>query len=111
MSEYDPTDFEGNERRQQDDKKALKLARDIEKADIKWLMKVRQGRRIVHRLLDRAGVFRSSFSTNALQMAYAEGLRKQGLDLLQMLNAYCPEQFSEMMKEANDKRNPDDASG
>lgn len=75
--------------------------------DLKWVMSNARGRRFVLALLDRAGVFRSSFSTNALQMAFSEGNRNEGLRLLDQLMSHAPDRYSEMLKEnaANDRRN------
>lgn len=47
-----------------------------------WLMSGPRGRRIVWRALERAGVFRTSYSSDALAMAFAEGARNEGLRLL-----------------------------
>ena len=79
----------------------------VEIDDLKWVMSNARGRRFVAGLLDRAGVFRSSFSTNALQMAFSEGNRNEGLRLLDQLMCHAPDRYAEMLKEnaANDRRN------
>ena len=51
------------------------------------------------RLLGDAGVFRSSFNTNALQMAANEGNRVYGLRVLNRVMALAPEKFEHMLKE------------
>jgi type IV secretory pathway TrbL component len=71
-------------------------------------MLTKRGRRIVWRMLDQAGVFRSSFNTNAMTMAFAEGSRNQGLRMLAIIHASCPEQYPTMMKEQTDERTNDD---
>ena len=68
----------------------------------------KRGRRIVWRFLDRAGVFRLSFNTNAMTMAFAEGNRNEGLRILAQIHALCPELYTTMVKETNDYRNADD---
>ncbi len=82
----------------------------IESDDMTWLMGNRRGRRIVWRLLSRAGVFRTSFSTNAMQMAFNEGNRNEGLRLISSLLQNCPERYAEMLQEQkkHDHRNPSD---
>jgi len=52
------------------DKTLLKarLRRETEEADYKWLMSSKQGRRIVWRMLEQSGIYRSSFSTDAAAM-------------------------------------------
>lgn len=112
MSNYDPLDLRGQERERADKELRERLERQNEEADVKWLMSSRRGRRIVWRLLDQAGVFRSSFSTNAMSMAFAEGGRNYGLRMLGMVHELCPEQYPAMMKEqSNDERNNDDGNG
>jgi len=103
MSHSDPTDLRRQERDRADADKRAKLARETEDEDLRWLMKCRQGRRVVWRQLDRAGVFRSVFNTNAMQMAFTEGNRNGGLQLLAQINAVCPEFYQTMVSEANDR--------
>jgi hypothetical protein len=108
---YDPLDLRGQERDRADKELRERLERQNEEADVKWLMSQKRGRRMAWRFLDQAGVFRSSFSTNAMQMAFAEGNRNYGLRLLGLIHATCPEQYPAMMKEhANDGTN-DDGNG
>ncbi|OZI58715.1 Bbp19 family protein [Bordetella genomosp. 1] len=82
----------------------------IESDDLKWLMANRRGRRIVWRLLEQAGVFRSVFSTNAMEMAFKEGNRNGGLQLMSLVLGTCPERYAEMLTEhrTNDDRKPSD---
>jgi hypothetical protein len=53
-------------------------------------------------LLEHAGVWRLSFHTNALQMAFNEGSRNGGLRLLDQLVKHCPELHTQMLKEHSD---------
>jgi hypothetical protein len=76
-----------------------KFEGELEIADLKWLMSNKRGRRFVHRLLERAGVWRLSFNTNALSMAFNEGTRNEGLRLLAQLTEHCLDRYSEMLKE------------
>lgn len=109
MSSFDPLDLRGQEKAQSDAKARDKLTRTDEESDFKWLMGSKRGRRIVWRLLDRAGVFRLSFNTNAMHMAFAEGNRNEGLRILSQVHAHCPELYPVMMKEQiNDNRTADD---
>lgn len=78
---------------------AAKLAMRVEKEDILWLMSGKRGRRVAYRILERAGVFRLSFNTNALQMAFNEGQRNEGLAFLGKLMGYCPGTYAEMLVE------------
>lgn len=95
----DPTDLEGIEADEQ--QRALT---DAEKArqedeDFRWLANTGKGRRILWRLLEDAGVFRTSFNTNALQMAANEGNRNYGLRVLTKLMTLAPDKFELMLKE------------
>lgn len=96
----DPFDLDAQEaaRVLQDD--ATRLKRQIEVDDLKWLMAHKQGRRIVWRLLQSYGVFRSSFRVDALEMAFLEGARNHGLKLLADVHEHCDERYADMMKEA-----------
>lgn len=111
MTSYDPLDLQSQEREKKERDLRLTLDRESEEADIKWLMSNKRGRRIVWRLLDQAGVFRLSFNTNAMTMAFSEGNRNYGLKMLGMIHALCPELYPTMLKEQkDDNRNIDDGS-
>ena len=75
MKEHDPLDLRSQEREKEDRETRDRLERENEEADIKWLMSSKKGRRVMWRLLDQAGVFKLSFNTNAMTMAFAEGNR------------------------------------
>lgn len=105
MSSTDPLDLRGHERAREEAQQRSQLAKASEDDDFKWLMGSKRGRRIVWRLLDRAGVFRLSFNTNAMQMAFAEGNRNEGLRTMQQIHTLCPELYQVMVKEqTNDNR-------
>lgn len=99
MSEYDPTDINSQEDASDSQERERKLSKDTEEADFKWLMGSKRGRRIVWRLLERAGVFRSVFNTNAMAMSFAEGHRNYGLHTLNLIQTLCPELFPALIKE------------
>jgi hypothetical protein len=111
MSSYDPLDVRGQERVKSDKETRERLARENEEADTKWLMGSKRGRRIVWRLLDQSGVFRLSFNTNAMQMAFAEGNRNFGNRILSLIHSHVPELYPTMVKENTDVRNADDGNG
>jgi len=112
VSNYDPLDLRSQERSKADRELRERLVRENEEADIKWLMGNKRGRRIIWRLLDQAGVFRSSFNTNAMTMSFAEGHRNYGLRILALIHSQCPELYPAMMKEQtdNNERTNDDGS-
>lgn len=104
MNSYDPTDLRGQEREKADDAARKRVAQEQEDKDFKWLMASRQGRRIVWRLLEQAGVFRLSFSQNSMQMAFNEGGRNYGNKMLAQVHTLCPELYPVMVREATNGR-------
>ena len=103
MSSFDdPTDVRSQERSKEESDLRQKLATELEAEDIKWLISNKRGRRIVFRALDRAGVFTSSFNTNALTMSFNEGRRNEGLRLLVQVTTLCPDRYNEMLKESKE---------
>ncbi len=106
---YDPTDLGGIDRNKAEEAARKRNTLKAEEDDLKWLMGMKRGRAIVWRLLDQAGVFRLSFNTNAMQMAFNEGGRNYGNKLLAQVNALCPDLYVKMQQEATNDRN--DGSG
>lgn len=100
MSDYDPLDLEGQRAADADRALRERLATEDEIADVKWLMGSKRGRRIVHRLLAKAGVFHSVFHPNFGQMAFEEGKRESARRLLGLVNTHCSDMYSLMMREA-----------
>lgn len=96
---YDAFDIRAQEDARKDAEERAKLNARIEIDDLKWVMQNKRGRRFVRGILERAGVWRLSFHTNALQMAFNEGSRNEGLALLSKLMEHCPEFYSQMLKE------------
>ena len=97
-----PTDITSQEAHRDEQRLRAQLAARTEVEDIKWLMSSKRGRRIVHRILDSAGVYRISFHTNALQMAFNEGNRNQGNALLATVTTHCPDRYIELLNEAKE---------
>jgi hypothetical protein len=82
------------------------LVAQLEVDDLHWLMGDVRGRRFVWRLLKRTGIYQTSFTGEALSMAFKEGGRNVGLGLLDEVMQHCPKRLSEMQTEArtNDRR-------
>lgn len=76
------------------------LAAQTEIDDLLWLMSDKRGRRFVWRQLVGSGIYRTSWSGDALSMAFNEGRRNGGLVLLDEINRHCADRVSEMQKEA-----------
>jgi hypothetical protein len=82
--------------------KALQTSakRTQELNDIKWLMAHKQGRRFVHRLLARAGIYRSSF-TNSSETYFREGERNVGLFVINEVSEASHDNYLTMLQEHN----------
>lgn len=105
--DFNPLDTRAQERSKADREVQARLDQETEAADLRWLMGNKRGRRIVWRLLDQSGVYRLSFNTNSMQMAFAEGNRNFGNRILALIHTHCPELYPTMVREANE-RNHDD---
>lgn len=105
---YDPIDLRGQELDKAEEQARKRIVLEQENKDFKWLMSSRQGRRIVWRLLEQAGVFRISFSQNSMQMAFNEGGRNYGNKTLAQVHTLCPELYPVMVREATNERSNDD---
>lgn len=103
MSEAeDPLDLDAQAKAREKHEEIDRLKRLIEVGDLKWLMAHRQGRRIVRRLLEKYGVYRSVFRVVAAEMAFLEGQRNCGLALIADLLEHTPERYAEMIQETKD---------
>jgi hypothetical protein len=101
MDNKDPFDLHEQEARAQEKKERELLEQQGEESDVKWLMSNKRGRRIVWRLLNQSGVFRLSFNTDSMLMAFAEGNRNFGNRILTLVHSQCPELYPVMVKEQN----------
>ena len=94
----DPTDVKAHDRAASSLELEQNAARKTEIEDVKWLMGHKQGRRFVTRLLDKAGVYRTSFTGNS-ETFFREGQRNLGLFVLSEVMELAPEQHAQMLKE------------
>jgi len=72
-----------------------------EREDWRWMLGDARGRRIVRRLLDTCGVYRTSFTGNS-HTFFNEGQRNVGLVLIDKVHRHAPEQYTVMMQESTD---------
>ena len=73
--------------------------RDRELADLRVVMSTVEGRRFVWRLLEKAGVFRTSFTGNS-ETFFREGMRNIGLMVISDVHESLPDAYVQMMREA-----------
>lgn len=97
--EIDPFDSTDQEAVTAEDAETQRLAREQEINDFRSLMGTKEGRRFIWRLLSKAGVHRTSFSNDALVMAFNEGNRNVGLLLMSEIHELCPARYQQMQKE------------
>lgn len=102
MNEHNPIDIEAQAKDEAAKKQTRNTVRISEDSDFIWLMSNRRGRRIVWRQLSEAGVFHTTFNTNAMQMAFNEGCKNGALKLLADVHRLCPLQYIKMIEEAQD---------
>lgn len=95
---HDPTDLNAHSRNAETQNLEQAVVRRQEVEDLKWLMGHKQGRRFVTRLLDKAGVYRTSFTGNS-ETFFREGQRNLGLFVLMEVMEVAPEQFAKMLEE------------
>jgi hypothetical protein len=87
-----------------ENQKQRDLEKDRDQADFREVMRTEAGRRVIHRLLERAGIYRSSFTGQSNQTIFNEGNRNQGLQLLSDVMAFAPGSYELMMKENRDEQ-------
>lgn len=97
--DVDAFDLEAQDKARQEQNLAIKRRAKEDSDDWKWLMGQKRGRRMVWRMLERAGVFRSSFDPDSLQMAFNEGARNEGLHTVNAIMSNCPEHWTTMSRE------------
>lgn len=90
-----------------DQAKRVQLDAEAERDELLWLMSDKRGRRFMWRLLERAGIYRSSFTGEALSSAMKEGMKQEGLHQMNLVTRHCLPRFIEMQQEArtNERRN------
>lgn len=99
VSTYDPFDLDQLESDDDLRRVASQLESETEEADFVWLMSGPKGRRFVKRLLDRVGVFRTSYRPNTMAMTMAEGAKQPGYWILDQIMSLCPDDYNTMLQE------------
>lgn len=77
-----------------------KLLEERQRDDLIHVMSSQQGRRVIWKLLDAAGVFRVSWTGDNNATNFNEGRRNEGLRLFNDVMAFCPDLYMDMAKEA-----------
>ena len=77
--------------------------RQQELRDIQSVMKFRDGRRFMWRVLEKAGIYDSSFSVDPAILAFKEVQRNIGLMLISDIMKATPDKYQVMAKEAQER--------
>lgn len=96
-----PFDTRATELEQEAAELDAQLAREREINDLKTVMGSVNGRRFMWRLLEKAGIFKSSMTGNS-QTFFLEGQRNIGLFLLAQINEHCLDQYVVMLNESRE---------
>lgn len=97
MSDFDPVDVAAQDAAKAETSAAEALAAARDADSLKWLMADARGRHFMRRLLERSGIFRSSFSQDAGVMSFREGERNVGLSLLAQITEHTPEHLNDVL--------------
>ena len=79
------------------DREKNKFKQDTEDNDLKFLLASDQGRRFIWNMLEKCGVFKSSF-TGSSETFFLEGPRNIGLKLMSDIMRVDPESYLKMIK-------------
>lgn len=104
-TEHNPLDFEGTAQVAQDRAAESESTISQEGADYEWLMGDERGRRIVRAMLAASKVTQPSYipGMDAMQMAFQEGNRNQGLRIQTLILKHCPGLYMMMIEETKPK--------
>jgi hypothetical protein len=97
--------------------KQAKLEEQQRREIVTGIMSVAPGRRWICEMLEHCHIFATSYSDVANRMAFMEGQREIGLNLLGDIMSACPDSYITMMRERNERsttadiRNRKDANG
>lgn len=95
----DPFDIDAANARDTQRSDAQRAERERADNELRFVMADARGRRFVWQLLGDAGIYRSSFATDPLVMAHAEGKRDTGLRLLDRILRVTPGDYLKAQQE------------
>lgn len=97
----DPTDIRAIEAQQHQARERAEKLAEMDGADWQWLMAQKRGRRLVWRLLELTGLYRTSFTGNS-ETFFREGKRHVGLEIISKLTTYASDDYAKMFAESKD---------
>lgn len=96
----DPLDFEAREAAQRAARAREKRLSKQEQQDIRDVMALEAGRRLLYLFLQASGIDESQLRNNPNVMAHAAGWKDAGAWWLARIRDYCPEREGQMRSEA-----------
>lgn len=99
MPQFDPFHREDTTGQRTEEQKRQ---RDQELADVLFVMGDPAGRRFIHRLLARTGLYHSSFDENPHRASFNEGSRNIGLWVTAEIMKIAMPQYTQMIEEQKD---------
>lgn len=103
MSNRDTFDLDQEDLDEAEKKRRKVEARKKELDDIAWLMGDKRGRRIMARMMDRAGIHRTTFRPNS-EMAFLEGMRNLGLEFFADMLETAPDEYIKLLAEQKEAK-------
>ena len=91
--------------------RAQELQRDQSVLDFEAVLRLPQGRRVLLRILERAGVYRSAFAAEADVTALRLGEQNIGLWLIAQLETVGPTEYPRLLLEAAQNRDREEGTG
>jgi hypothetical protein len=91
--------------------RAQKLQRDQIVLDLEAVLRLPQGRRVMLRLLERCGVYRSAFAGEADVTSLRLGEQNVGLWLIAQMEAVGPTEYPRLLMEAAQAKDKDEGIG
>lgn len=95
---YDPTDIIEQQRLREAQESALRVLREQEANDFRWLMQHKQGRRILRRLFQVCEMGKDCFTGNSTTF-YKEGKQAVGQHFENQAKQYALDHYCTMLKE------------
>jgi hypothetical protein len=101
--EYDPLE---SEKQKEDDRKKRESTRKRELNDIRKVLSLPEGRRVIWRILGNCGMFRSPYTPKDTNATFVEiGKKEIGLQVLQDVTDAKPEAYYQMYFESVNEKN------
>ena len=94
----------GSQRNEEQRNKAIKAAHAAADEGLRWILADERGRAFVWAQLEKARIFAPSFHADPAVMAFNEGRRSTGLELLAEVERLNPKSYADMAAEARARK-------